>query len=229
MKNNAKIIYLGTPAFAVAPLKAMVEAGYNVIAVVCNPDAEVGRKRILTPPPVKEYAASVGIPVYQYHSIRKEGVSDMQALSPDLMVTCAFGQILSQEIIDIPTFGIYNLHGSLLPKFRGASPIQSAIIAGETLTGITRTTIEYASGNTVVIENGYLDIGIIDTIKDMFVNLIGAVVFSFIGYFYIKRRGKGTIASQFIPVLISDEQSDETKNESENATNDVTEGGQEKI
>jgi methionyl-tRNA formyltransferase len=152
LKNNAKIIYLGTPAFAVTPLKAMVEAGYNVVAVVTNPDAEVGRKRVLTPPPVKEYALSVGIPVYQYRSIRKEGVKDMQAFGPVLMITCAFGQILSQEIIDIPTFGIYNLHGSLLPKYRGASPIQSAIIAGESVTGITvmKTDIGLDTGDVLL-------------------------------------------------------------------------------
>ena len=99
MKNNAKIVYLGTPEFAVLPLKAMVEAGYHVVAVVCNRDAEVGRKRVLTPPPVKVYAASQGIPVYQYDKIKVEGVADLKALAPDLMITCAFGQRLPKVYV----------------------------------------------------------------------------------------------------------------------------------
>ncbi len=140
MINNgkqAKIVYLGTPDFAVAPLQALVENGYNIIAVVTNPDKPVGRKQILTPPPVKEYALSQGIPVYQYAKIRAEGLTDMRSLAPDLMITCAFGQILSQELLDIPPFGVYNIHGSLLPKYRGASPIQAAVLSGEKETGIT--------------------------------------------------------------------------------------------
>jgi len=114
-----------------------VENGCRVIAVVTNPDKPVGRKQILTPPPVKEYALSQGIPVYQYTKIRAEGVLDMRFLAPDLMITCAFGQILSQEILDIPPLGVYNIHGSLLPKYRGASPIQAAILSGEKETGVT--------------------------------------------------------------------------------------------
>ncbi len=140
MTSNAKqpkIVYLGTPDFAVAPLKALVEKGYNILAAVTNPDRPVGRKQILTPPPVKLYAQSVGIPVYQYNKIRAEGVADIKALAPDLMITCAFGQILSQELLDIPPLGVYNIHGSLLPKFRGASPIQAAVLAGEKETGVT--------------------------------------------------------------------------------------------
>lgn len=130
-------MYLGTPQFAVKPLQRLLEIGADVVAVITNPDKPVGRKHILTPPPVKVLAQSCGIPVYQYKSIRKEGVDDLISLKPDLMITCAFGQILSREILDIPRLGVYNIHGSLLPKYRGASPVQSAILNGEKVTGIT--------------------------------------------------------------------------------------------
>ena len=152
MKNNQRIVFLGTPAFAVLPLQSIVEAGYNVIAVVTNRDKKAGRKNILTPPPVKTYALSQNIPVYQYDKIRAEGVEDMKALAPDLMITCAFGQILSQEILDIPRLGVYNVHGSLLPKFRGASPVQAAVLCGEKQTGITvmKTEVGLDSGDLLL-------------------------------------------------------------------------------
>ena len=132
-----KIVFLGTPDFAVKPLKAITETPDEVIAVVCNKDKPVGRKKILTFPPIKELANSLGIPVFQYDKIRVEGVEDMKKLQPDLMVTCAFGQILSQEIIDIPKLGVINIHASLLPAYRGASPIHYAILNGETETGVS--------------------------------------------------------------------------------------------
>ncbi len=132
------IVYLGTPDFSVLPLKSIVESGkYNVLAVVCNKDKPVGRKKILTPPPVKQYALEQNIPVFQYDKIRNEGVEDLKELNPDIMITCAFGQILSQEILDIPKLGVVNIHASLLPKYRGASPIHFAILNGEKETGIT--------------------------------------------------------------------------------------------
>ncbi len=133
-----KIVYLGTPNFSVEPLKRIVDDGkHQVIAVVCNKDKPFGRKKVLTPPPVKVYAISKGIPVYQYDKIRVEGVNDLQNLRPDLMITCAFGQILSKEILDIPKLGVINIHASLLPKYRGASPIHYALLNGETKTGIS--------------------------------------------------------------------------------------------
>ncbi len=132
-----RIVFLGTPDFAVKPLENIIENGYNVVAAITNPDKPVGRKQTITACPVKETALRHGIPVYQYTKIRNEGVEDLKALKPDLMVTCAFGQILSQEILDIPTIGTINIHASLLPKYRGSSPIQWAIINGEKVTGIT--------------------------------------------------------------------------------------------
>ncbi len=132
-----RIVFLGTPDFAVKPLQSLIDNGYNVVAVVTNKDKPVGRKQILTACPVKQTAIANNITVFQYDKIRKEGVEDLKALAPDLMVTCAFGQILSQEILDIPKIGTFNIHASLLPKYRGSSPIQWAIINGETKTGVT--------------------------------------------------------------------------------------------
>ena len=133
-----KIVYLGTPDFAVEPLKRLLQSGkHDIVAVVTNKDKPVGRKQILTAPPVKEYAQQAGLPVLQYDKIKAEGVSDLLKINPDIMITCAFGQILSQEILDIPKFGVINIHASLLPKYRGASPIHYAILNGEKETGIT--------------------------------------------------------------------------------------------
>ena len=147
-----RIVYLGTPEFAVEPLKRIIETGYNVVAVVTNKDKPVGRKHILTPPPVKTFANEHDIPVYQYDKIRLEGVEDLKNLNPDLMITCAFGQILSQEILDIPKLGVINIHASLLPAYRGASPIHYAILNGEKSTGITimKTDIGIDTGDMIL-------------------------------------------------------------------------------
>ena len=133
-----RVVYLGTPEFAVLPLKAVyAKKGVEIIAVVCNKDKPTGRKQILTAPPVKVTAESLNIPVFQYDKIRTEGVSELKKLNPDLMITCAFGQILSQEILDIPKNGVLNVHASLLPAYRGASPIHYALLNGEKRTGVT--------------------------------------------------------------------------------------------
>jgi len=132
-----RIIFLGTPEFALNSLEALSNSRHEVVAVVTQPDKPAGRGNKLTPSPVKELAIKKGYRVFEYNKISRDGVDDLKKLNPDIMVTCAYGQILSQEIIDIPRFGIINVHGSLLPKFRGASPIQAAIINGEDETGIT--------------------------------------------------------------------------------------------
>ncbi len=171
------IVYLGTPDFAVAPLKAIVESGiYNVVAVVTNKDKPVGRKKILTAPPVKEYALTQNIPVYQYDKIRFEGAGDLKALNADIMITCAFGQILSQEILDIPRLGVINIHASLLPKYRGASPIHYAILNGEKTTGITimKTDIGIDTGDIILQKS--LDISEDETCGELFdrLSVLGA-------------------------------------------------------
>lgn len=130
------IVFLGTPDFAVPSLEALVENGYNVKAVITQPDRPKGRGNKLTPSPVKEYALSKNIPVFQPEKIKNEP-EILNSLKPDLMITAAFGQILSKENLDAAPLGCVNVHGSLLPKYRGSSPIQWAVINGEKETGIT--------------------------------------------------------------------------------------------
>lgn len=132
-----KVIFLGTPDFSVNTLKAIINSKHEILAVVTQPDKPVGRSSKLVFSPVKQVAVEHGLKVLQYNKIRVEGVKDLKALNPDIMVTCAFGQILSQEIIDIAPKGIINVHASLLPKYRGAAPIQWSIINGDEETGVT--------------------------------------------------------------------------------------------
>ncbi len=132
-----KIAFLGTPEFAVPSLQALIDAGHT-LCVFSQPDRPVGRHGTISPTPVKALALRHGIPVYQFDRIRRpEGVAALRAFAPDLMVTAAFGQLLSQENLDVPRLGCINVHGSLLPKYRGAAPIQWAIIDGERVTGVT--------------------------------------------------------------------------------------------
>lgn len=150
-----RVVYLGTPDFAVCPLERLLSVkGIEIVAVVTNEDKPFGRKQVLTPPPVKVFAESKGIKVYQYKSIRKEGLQDLKNLAPDLMITCAFGQILSQEILDVPKHGTFNIHASILPKYRGPAPVQYAILNGEKTTGVTimRTDIGVDTGDIISIE-----------------------------------------------------------------------------
>ncbi len=133
-----KILFMGTPDFAVPSLLALLEDGYDVTAVVTQPDRPKGRKRILTPPPVKEIALKHGIPVLQPEKLRSpESVEEIRRLSPDLIVTAAYGQILPKAILELPPHGCINVHASLLPKYRGGAPIQRAIMNGEKVTGVT--------------------------------------------------------------------------------------------
>ena len=128
---------MGTPEFAVPPLEAMIREGYEVVGVFTQPDRPKGRGNKMTPSPVKTAALQAGIPVFQPEKIRKTGVEDLRSLKPDLCVTAAFGQILSQEVLDIAPRGNINVHASLLPRHRGAAPIAQALMAGEEMTGVT--------------------------------------------------------------------------------------------
>ncbi len=133
-----KILFMGTPDFAVGALEALVRAGYEVTAAVTQPDKPKGRGREVQIPPVKACALRHGIPVLQPVKIReKEAVEALLSYEADIYVVAAFGQILTQEILDIPRLGCINLHASLLPKYRGAAPIQRAILDGEKETGVT--------------------------------------------------------------------------------------------
>ncbi|MBR2337188.1 MAG: methionyl-tRNA formyltransferase [Clostridia bacterium] len=167
-----RVIYLGTPEFAVAPLKAIIQSGrHKVVAVVTQPDRPVGRKNIITPPPVKVVATENGIPVFQYEKIRTEGVEDLKGVGADIMITCAYGQILSKEIIDICPHGIINIHASLLPKYRGAAPIQYAVIKGEKTTGVTVMQTEEGLDTGDILEAFETPIGESETAGDLFTRL----------------------------------------------------------
>ncbi|MDL2269438.1 methionyl-tRNA formyltransferase [Desulfosarcina sp. OttesenSCG-928-A07] len=138
MKRPLSIVYMGTPDFAVPPLKALIAHGHTVLAVVTQPDRPKGRGRRLVPPPVKDAALELGLSLIQLETVRTNAFHQkMRDLSPDLMVVTAFGQILPPSLLDIPKMGAINIHASLLPRYRGPAPIQWAIIRGETQTGIT--------------------------------------------------------------------------------------------
>lgn len=129
---------MGTPDFSVSIADALVENGFELIAVVTQPDKVAGRGNKLCPSPVKQWAAAREISVFQPEKVRaEEFISTIRSLAPELIVTAAFGQIIPKEILDTPLFGCVNVHASLLPKYRGASPIQQALFDGETQTGIS--------------------------------------------------------------------------------------------
>lgn len=131
-----KIIFMGTPDFSAVVLEKL-NSVYKVDAVVTGPDKPVGRGYQLKASPLKEKAVELGIPVLQYEKVSKEGIDDIRKLSPDIIVTAAFGQILSDEFLSIPKYYVLNVHASLLPKLRGSSPIQCSIINGDAKTGVT--------------------------------------------------------------------------------------------
>lgn len=132
-----RIVFMGTPDFAVASLKALCEDGYDVVGVFTQPDRPKGRGNKVVMTPVKEYAVSRGIPVFQPQHIRRDGLEDLHRLAPDLCVTAAFGQILSQAVLDVPPLGTINVHASLLPRHRGSAPINWAILQGDKEAGVT--------------------------------------------------------------------------------------------
>ncbi len=136
---HMKLVYMGTPDFAVPALVSLVEAGHEVAAVVTQPDKPKGRGKAVQMTPVKEKALSYGIPVYQPIRVKKdeEFFNILKEIQPDAIVVAAFGQILPKEILDLPRYGCVNIHASLLPKYRGAAPIQWAVIDGEKESGIT--------------------------------------------------------------------------------------------
>ena len=132
-----RIIYLSSPEFGIPAFEKLLNSHHEILAVVSQPDKPANRGKKLAAPPMKECALAHGVKVLQYQRISRDGVEELKAMNPDIMITAAYGQILSQAIIDIPKYGIINVHGSLLPKYRGASPIQSAILHGDKETGIT--------------------------------------------------------------------------------------------
>ncbi|MDE7329496.1 MAG: methionyl-tRNA formyltransferase [Clostridia bacterium] len=158
-----KIVFAGSPQFAVPALEKLLESGKNVVAVITQPDRPVGRKKVLTPTPVCVAAQKHGLPVYRFEKIKNE-VQTLQSLGADIMITCAYGQLLTQPVLDAFSGGVWNIHASLLPLFRGASPIQSAILAGELYTGVTvmKTELSLDTGAMLLVkrcETGNLTCG----------------------------------------------------------------------
>ena len=162
-----KIVFLGTPDFAVDSLQAVYDAGHEILAVVTQPDKERNRRDV-TFSPVKQRALDLGLNVLQFQKIRDEGEEILRRLAPDVMVTCAYGQIISQSILDIPKHGVINVHASLLPLFRGSSPIQWAILTGQERTGVSimRTALQVDSGDVLLQKS--VSIGDNETAGELF-------------------------------------------------------------
>ena len=133
---KVRVIFMGTPVFATAVLKSLIEENYDVVAVVTQPDKPIGREQKMMPTPIKTLALSFDIPVLQPVKVR-ESVDEILAYQPDLIVTCAYGQMLPKRLLDTPQLGCINVHASLLPKYRGGAPIHKAVIDGESKTGIS--------------------------------------------------------------------------------------------
>ncbi len=166
-----KIVFLGTPEFAIPTLKALFESRHEVVGIISQPDRVQDRGRKIIFSPVKEFALEHNIPIMQFEKLSRDGVETIRNLAPDIMVTASYGQIISQEIIDIPKYGIINVHGSLLPEFRGASPIQTAIMKGCTETGVTIMRTEAGLDTGDIILMGKLPIGENETYGELAVRL----------------------------------------------------------
>lgn len=148
-----KVAFFGTPDFAVSSLRMLLDTGRDVVAVVCQPDKAGNRGKVKCCP-VKSFAEEKGLRVLQFDSVSREGTDILRSLKPDVIVTCAFGQMLSEEILKLAPHGVINVHGSLLPAYRGASPVQSALIKGEKTTGVTimRTVKRMDAGDVLLRE-----------------------------------------------------------------------------
>lgn len=140
-----RVVFLGTPAFVVQPLRRLVEAGHEIVAVVTQPDRPAGRARAPQPPPVKQAALDLGLPVVQPETLRDPAaVEQLRALRPEVGVVAAYGEILRRNVLEIPPLGYLNIHPSLLPLYRGPSPVAAAILAGDAVTGVTVMLLERA-------------------------------------------------------------------------------------
>ena len=167
-----RIVFMGTPDFAVPCLQRLLEDGHEVPAVFTQPDKPVGRHAVLTPPPVKQLALSHGIPVYQPTKMRDGTVAALlRELAPDCLVVVAYGRILPQEILDVPPRGCVNIHGSLLPRYRGAAPIQWSVIRGETVTGVTSMFMDAGMDTGDIIDTLTTPIGENETAGELFERL----------------------------------------------------------
>lgn len=168
-----KILFMGTPDFAKASLEKIYNAGYEIIGVVTNPDRPKGRGMKLFASPVKEFALEKGITVYQPTKIRNnsEFIEKIKELNPDVICVVAYGKILPKEILDIPSCGCINVHGSLLPKYRGAAPIQWAVINGDKITGVTTMYMDVGMDTGDIILKQEVEIGEDETTGELWEKL----------------------------------------------------------
>ena len=172
-----KIVFMGTPDYAVKTLEALINAGHTVAAVFAQPDKPVGRKQILTPPPVKVCAKTHGIPVFQPRNLRDgEAERIIRDIAPDAIAVVAYGKILPTEILTLPRYGCINGHASLLPKYRGAAPIQWCIVNGEKETGVTAMQMDEGMDTGDILETAVTEIGAEETAGELFerLSVIGA-------------------------------------------------------
>jgi len=164
-----KIIFMGTPDFAVPTLKALDEANYQIIAVISQPNRAKGRKQIVTDTPVAAYANANNLKLLQPESINSEEMKNyLKESKVDLIITAAYGQIITEEILEIPTFGCINIHASLLPKYRGASPINAAIINAEEVTGITIMQMDKGMDTGDILHQVEIPIKVDETAGELF-------------------------------------------------------------
>ena len=171
MRNNIRIVYMGTSDFSSKILEFLLENGVNIVGVVSQPDKQVGRKNKLENTPVKEIAMKYNIDVFQPIKIR-EDYKFIEEKNPDIVLTCAYGQIVPQGVLDIPKYKCINIHGSLLPKYRGAAPIQYAILNDEKETGITYMEMIKQMDAGMMYQKAYVDISNEDTASDVFDKLL---------------------------------------------------------
>ncbi len=176
-----RLVFMGTPDFAVPSLQRLLDRGDEVCAVFTQPDKPRGRGHKLQPPPVKELAERYGIPVYQPSTLRDEAVREMiRSLSPEAIIVAAYGKLLPKAVLDIPPWGCINVHGSLLPKYRGAAPIQWAVINGEKITGVTTMVMAEGMDTGDMLLKAETEIGpeetageLFDRLKDLGAELLG--------------------------------------------------------
>lgn len=164
-----RIVFMGTPDYSVKTLEALKNAGHDIIAVFARPDKPVGRKQILTAPPTKVFAENNGIVCYQPKTLR-DGFAEslLKQLNPDIIVVVAYGLILPKEILSIPKYGCVNGHASLLPRHRGASPIQWSIVCGDKITGVTTMFMDEGMDTGDILMTAKTDIGEYETGEELF-------------------------------------------------------------
>ena len=187
-----RIVFMGTPDYAAVTLQKLIDENYDIAAVFSQPDKPVGRKQILTPPATKVVALQKNIPVYQPKSMRDgEAYSILSEINPDVIVVVAYGKILPKEILDLPKFGCINGHASLLPKLRGASPIQWAIVTGEKKTGVSTMLMDEGMDTGDILEVVETGIGSDETAEELFDRL--AVMSADLMISTLKKLQEGTV------------------------------------